>query len=97
MIAVERVYKTEIKKEQVTPTKESLLQILNEFNYSTIEEILVHADFDKTALTTVLHELENQGELIVIGNKIITITTLFATTMAFLFFAAIAILPIILK
>ncbi|MEK4448675.1 hypothetical protein N1I81_22835 [Bacillus sp. FSL M8-0052] len=90
-----RAIEPKLKKEQVTPTKESLLQTIHEFNYSTVDEVLVHTDFDKTAVTTLLHELESHGEIIVIGNNIITITTLFATGMVVLFFAFTAILPII--
>ncbi|MEC1050914.1 hypothetical protein P9B97_02305 [Bacillus paralicheniformis] len=92
MIAL-RAIQPKTKKEQVTPTKESLLQILKEFNYSTIDEILLHTEFEKAALKNLVIELANQGEIILIGNRIFNITTRHAVGMALLLFTFTAILP----
>ncbi|MEC0709694.1 hypothetical protein P8881_19410 [Bacillus haynesii] len=94
MIALRAIH-PKTKKEQVTPTKESLLQILKEVNYSTIDEILLHTEFDKAALNKLVTDLANRGEIILIGNRIFNITTRHAVGMALLLFTFTAILPII--
>ncbi|MHA6489204.1 hypothetical protein [Bacillus cabrialesii] len=62
----------QIKKEHVTPTKESLLKSIRESKYTTISKLLKYGDSNK--VITHIAELESQGEIIVFDDKIIAVS-----------------------
>lgn len=62
----------QIKKEHVTPTKESLLKSIRESKYTTISKLLKYGDSNK--VMTHIAELESQGEIIVFDDKIIAVS-----------------------
>lgn len=61
-----------IKKEHVTPTKESLLKSIRESKYTTISKLLKYGDSNK--IMTHIVDLESQGEIIVFDDKIIAVS-----------------------
>ncbi|MEK4692387.1 hypothetical protein [Bacillus sp. FSL W8-1202] len=63
----------QIKKEHVTPTKESLLKSIRESKYTTISKLLKYGDSNK--VMTHIAELESQGEIIVFDDKIIAVSS----------------------
>ncbi|MEC1666380.1 hypothetical protein [Bacillus mojavensis] len=62
----------QIKKEHVTPTKESLLKSIRESKYTTISKLLKYGDSNK--IMTHIADLESQGEIIVFDDKIIAVS-----------------------
>ncbi|MEC0285533.1 hypothetical protein [Bacillus subtilis] len=64
----------QIKKEHVTPTKESLLKSIRESKYTTISKLLKYGNSNNELVMLHIADLESQGEIIVFDDKIIAIS-----------------------
>ncbi|GED04463.1 hypothetical protein [Bacillus atrophaeus] len=63
-----------IKKEHVTPTKESLLKSIRESKYITISKLLKYGNSNNELVMSLITELEAQGEIFVFDDKIIAVS-----------------------
>ncbi|MBO3796474.1 hypothetical protein ACTOS9_21765 (plasmid) [Bacillus subtilis] len=88
-----RIFQPEIKKEQVTPTKESLLNKIKLTHYNTISEMIKHENYNEEPVRKMLSELEKEGEIVVLDDKAIRVKPIFPIAIALLLFFSITILP----